>query len=191
MREYTDGLIGISAAKSRLGFAPEVIDPCCTHRLALAPAVWIRGNAVGLKIIRTAALLLHRPFGATARFFRCWVESPSLRQLTKQIIEITYKTNKTDDLNAIQNVRCVRTVRLGLPNTALLPYKMGDTLQRLLAVRGTGRNPQRAALDLTALRSCPAVANFNWYASAPWLQAGLENRLSSPRPGPLRWHCQG
>jgi len=36
MREYTDGLIGISAAKSRLGFAPVVIDRCGTHRLALA-----------------------------------------------------------------------------------------------------------------------------------------------------------
>jgi len=40
-------------------------------------------------------------------------------------------------------VRCVRTVRLGLPNTALLPYKMGGSLQRLLAVRGMGRDPQR------------------------------------------------
>ena len=40
-------------------------------------------------------------------------------------------------------MRCVRTVRLGLPNTALLPYKMGGSLQRLLAVRGMGRDPQR------------------------------------------------
>jgi hypothetical protein len=39
MREYTDGLIGILAAKSQLGFASEVIDLCCTHRHALAPAV--------------------------------------------------------------------------------------------------------------------------------------------------------
>jgi hypothetical protein len=44
---------------------------------------------------------------------------------------------------AISDVRYVRTVRLGSPNTALLPYKMGGTLQRLLAVRGMGRDPQR------------------------------------------------
>ena len=46
-------------------------------------------------------------------------------------------------MTEIQDVRCVRTVRLGLPNTALLPYKMGGSLQRLLAVRGMGRDPQR------------------------------------------------
>jgi hypothetical protein len=43
----------------------------------------------------------------------------------------------------ISEVRCVRTVRLGSPDTALLPYKMGGTLQRLFAVRGIGRDPQR------------------------------------------------
>ena len=43
----------------------------------------------------------------------------------------------------IPDVRCVRTARLGSPNTALLPYKMGATLQRLIAVRGMGRDPQR------------------------------------------------
>ena len=42
----------------------------------------------------------------------------------------------------ISDVCCVRTVRLGSPNTALLPYKMGGTLQRLLAVRSMGRDPQ-------------------------------------------------
>jgi hypothetical protein len=29
------------------------------------------------------------------------LESTSLRQLTKQVIDITYKTNKTDDLTVI------------------------------------------------------------------------------------------
>ena len=70
-------------------------------------------------------------------------ESPSLRHLTKQVIDIAYKTNKTDDLTVISDVRCVRTVRLGSPNTALLPYKMGGTLQRLFAARGMGSDPQR------------------------------------------------
>jgi hypothetical protein len=44
---------------------------------------------------------------------------------------------------AISDVRCVRTVRLSSPNPAILPYKMGGTLQRLLAVRCMGRDPQR------------------------------------------------
>ena len=34
-------------------------------------------------------------------------------------------------------------MRPGSPNTALLPYKTGSTLQRLLAVRGMGRDPRR------------------------------------------------
>ena len=57
-----------------------------------------------------------------------------------------YKTNKTDDLTVDSDVRCVRTARLGSPNSALLPYKMGSILQRRLAVRGMGRDPQRAGL---------------------------------------------
>jgi hypothetical protein len=59
---------------------------------------------------------------------------------------MAYKTNKTDDLTVISDVRCVRTVRLGSPNTALLPYKMGGTLQRLFAVCGMGRDPQRGEM---------------------------------------------
>ena len=35
-------------------------------------------------------------------------------------------------------MRCVRTVRLGLPNTALLPYKTRSTLQRIFADYGMG-----------------------------------------------------
>lgn len=65
-------------------------------------------------------------------------ESPSLRHITKQVIEIPYKTNKTEDLKVISDVRCVRTGRLGSPNTALLPYKMGGTLQRTFADCGMG-----------------------------------------------------
>jgi hypothetical protein len=75
-----------------------------------------------------------------------------------------YKTNKTDDLTVIYGVCCVRTERLGSPNSALLPYKMGGTLQRLFAVCGMGRDPQRAALALTVLRSCPVLANVAGYA---------------------------
>ena len=56
---------------------------------------------------------------------RC--ESPSL-----------YKTNKTGNLAMSSDVRCVRTVRLGSPNTALLPYKTRSTLQRLFADHGMG-----------------------------------------------------
>ena len=56
---------------------------------------------------------------------RC--ESPSL-----------YKTNKTGNLAMSSDVRCVRTVRLGSPNTALLPYKTGSNLQRLFANCGRG-----------------------------------------------------
>ena len=67
-----------------------------------------------------------------------WVRIPLSRQLTKQVIETMYKTNKTDDLTAISDVRCVRTVRLGSSNTALLPYKTGSTLQRLFADHGVG-----------------------------------------------------
>ena len=59
------------------------------------------------------------------------VRIPPSRQLAKQVTGITHKTNKTDDLKAIYDVRCVRTVRLGSPNTALLPYKMEGILQSL------------------------------------------------------------
>ena len=69
------------------------------------------------------------------------IRIPLSRHLTKQVIDITCKYNTTNDLNVISDVRCVRTARLGSPNTALLPYKMGATLQRLLAVRGIGRHP--------------------------------------------------
>jgi len=41
-------------------------------------------------------------------------------------------------LTVLLDVRSVRTVRLGSPDTALLPYKMGGTLQRLLADHGVG-----------------------------------------------------
>ena len=40
-------------------------------------------------------------------------------------------------------MRCVRTVRLGSPNLAVLPYKTGSTLQRTFADCGMGRDPQR------------------------------------------------
>jgi hypothetical protein len=72
-----------------------------------------------------------------------------------------YKTNKTDDLTVIYGVCCVccvRTERLGSPNSALLPYKMGGTLQRLLAVRGMGRDPQRRepeAIEYSLLAKAP------------------------------------
>ena len=74
-----------------------------------------------------------------------------------------YKTNKTDDLTVIYGVCCVRTERLGSPNSALLPYKMGGTLQRLFAVRGMGRDPQRRepeAIEYSLLAKAPCGGRF-------------------------------
>ena len=59
-----------------------------------------------------------------------FIESLPLRQLTKQVADTAYNANKTDNLKMIEVARCVRTVHLGPPNTARLPYKMGGTLQR-------------------------------------------------------------
>jgi hypothetical protein len=91
------------------------------------------------------------------------VRIPPSRQLAKQVTGITHKTNKTDDLKAIYDVRCVRTVRLGSPNTALLPYKMEGILQSLLAVLGIGHDPQRREMgnaspaDYVFIQSAVAV----------------------------------
>jgi hypothetical protein len=51
-------------------------------------------------------------------------------------------------LTLITDVRCVRTVRLGSPNSALLPYKMGGALQRLFAARGMESDPQRRKMGV-------------------------------------------
>jgi hypothetical protein len=133
------------------------------------------------------------------------VRIPPSRQLAKQVTGITHKTNKTDDLKAIYDVRCVRTVRLGSPNTALLPYKMEGILQSLLAVLGIGHDPQRREMgnaspaDYVFIQSAVAVNRHRQEDGGFFVQqnaefsVGIDNVLLLPqdngdcRPPNLFW----
>ena len=57
-------------------------------------------------------------------------ESPSLRQVTTQIIDSIDIHNKTNQLRVTLRCALRAPCPLGTPSTALLPYKMGNTLQR-------------------------------------------------------------